>query len=474
MPTTGEWRVLDISKVKVGSNRIRKKLRDIDTLQSSIERFGLFHPIIIDRENVLVAGERRLIACKGLGHKSIPVQFADEVSPGEMRAIELEENAKRDGLTWQEDALAVLDYHNFRSSEDGWTEKATSAIFCQSSSVVNRKLEVARAIIGGNTKVSTCEGIQGAYNIIDRDKKRAQTAEMEKFITAEVAHEEGVDLSFSQDDLRPEHEVPGQEPYTEVADLIVCADFKKWVVEYDGLPFNFIHCDFPYGIGHDTSAQGKSEQYGAYEDSEEIYWELLDVLIENKEKLLGSAGHIMFWFAMKFYERTRQTFQGAGFTVDAYPLIWHKSDNIGIVPDPRRGPRRVYETAFHITKGDRPVVSPIFNTYSIPSGKRQARHLSEKPRDMLDAFFKMYVDSTTSVLDPTCGCGTSIASAHTLGAKRVFGMDIDPTHVETAQNGLSHARLMASHRHSFVKNPDGPGSVCDSCGFTPEKYVEDA
>jgi ParB family chromosome partitioning protein len=67
---------LPISKIKV-RNRYRKCLGDIAPLAASIKELGLLHPIVARPDGRLIAGERRLAACKRLGWKTIPVTYVD-------------------------------------------------------------------------------------------------------------------------------------------------------------------------------------------------------------------------------------------------------------------------------------------------------------------------------------------------------------------------------------------------------------
>jgi ParB family chromosome partitioning protein len=63
---------IPISRIKVGQ-RHRRDMGDVAGLAASIEDIGLLHPITVDEENRLLAGARRLAACKQLGWKEIPV-----------------------------------------------------------------------------------------------------------------------------------------------------------------------------------------------------------------------------------------------------------------------------------------------------------------------------------------------------------------------------------------------------------------
>lgn len=79
--------------------RIRKDLREIDSLMESMKKFGQLSPIIINRNNELLAGERRLTAALKLGWNTIDALVLDREEEIEMLEIELEENIARNNLT---------------------------------------------------------------------------------------------------------------------------------------------------------------------------------------------------------------------------------------------------------------------------------------------------------------------------------------------------------------------------------------
>lgn len=84
----GELAITDI----IIGDRHRKDLGDIKSLAGSINRVGLLHAIVVTPGNVLIAGERRLAACKELGWTAVPVRVVDldEIVKGEFA-----ENADR-------------------------------------------------------------------------------------------------------------------------------------------------------------------------------------------------------------------------------------------------------------------------------------------------------------------------------------------------------------------------------------------
>lgn len=90
--------LIPIDKITLGDRR-RTEAGDIEGLAKSIYKFGLLHPIIVDSNNNLVAGGRRLAACKSLGHVTIPARDIGDLTAAELREIELEENIRRKDLT---------------------------------------------------------------------------------------------------------------------------------------------------------------------------------------------------------------------------------------------------------------------------------------------------------------------------------------------------------------------------------------
>jgi hypothetical protein len=78
---------LSIDRIRVGE-RHRKDMGDIDGLAASIADIGLLNPITVDDRDRLLAGARRLAACKLLGLETIEVKIVrcgDESASDDMR-----------------------------------------------------------------------------------------------------------------------------------------------------------------------------------------------------------------------------------------------------------------------------------------------------------------------------------------------------------------------------------------------------
>lgn len=70
----------------------RKNDEAVKYVKASIEQFGFKVPIVIDANNIIVAGHTRLKAAKELGMKEVPCIVADDLTPEQVRAFRLADN----------------------------------------------------------------------------------------------------------------------------------------------------------------------------------------------------------------------------------------------------------------------------------------------------------------------------------------------------------------------------------------------
>lgn len=82
------------------------KPRQVGQIARSIEAFGFNAPILIDRDNKVVAGHGRLLALKKLGRAEAPVIRLEHLTPEAARAYALADNKLTENSSWDEDLLA--------------------------------------------------------------------------------------------------------------------------------------------------------------------------------------------------------------------------------------------------------------------------------------------------------------------------------------------------------------------------------
>ena len=88
-------------------NNPRKNEKAVDAVAESIREFGFKVPIIVDKENVIVAGHTRLRAAEKLGLTTVPVIRADDLTEEQITAFRLADNKTGELAEWDFDKLAA-------------------------------------------------------------------------------------------------------------------------------------------------------------------------------------------------------------------------------------------------------------------------------------------------------------------------------------------------------------------------------
>ena len=88
------------------ANNPRQNDNAVQGVAESIRQFGFKNPIIIDKDNVIVAGHTRYKASRLLGLKTVPTITADDLSEAQVRAFRIADNRTAEAATWDEILLA--------------------------------------------------------------------------------------------------------------------------------------------------------------------------------------------------------------------------------------------------------------------------------------------------------------------------------------------------------------------------------
>lgn len=89
---------IPISKIKQYKDNAKKHPQSqVDKIAKSLEQFGWQQPIVLDTNNVIVAGHGRYLAAKQLGMKKVPCKYADELTEDEIRAFRILDNRLAEG-----------------------------------------------------------------------------------------------------------------------------------------------------------------------------------------------------------------------------------------------------------------------------------------------------------------------------------------------------------------------------------------
>lgn len=154
-------------KIKTSDIIVKQRARvdfgDISSLAISIRDKGLIEPIVVeqmvDGSFELLAGERRLRACRMIQLAEVDVVTREQLNDIQRKEIELEENLLRKELTWVEQLKLTNELHQLKQSIHGaagkgartdvtgnWGIKQTAAFLGLDDRGVARDLELAKKL----------------------------------------------------------------------------------------------------------------------------------------------------------------------------------------------------------------------------------------------------------------------------------------------------------------------------------------
>lgn len=97
----GKVHVLPVASIKPAPDNPRTiPTAAIEITAKSIKRFGWQQPLVVDTNNVIIAGHTRLKAAKALGLTKVPVIVAESLTPEEAHAYRIADNRTADYTTW--------------------------------------------------------------------------------------------------------------------------------------------------------------------------------------------------------------------------------------------------------------------------------------------------------------------------------------------------------------------------------------
>ena len=81
--------------------------RQVRKIAASIERFGFVNPVLIDQDDMIIAGHGRVAAAKLLGWIEVPALRIEHLSEAEKRAYILADNRLAEEAGWDQEMLAI-------------------------------------------------------------------------------------------------------------------------------------------------------------------------------------------------------------------------------------------------------------------------------------------------------------------------------------------------------------------------------
>lgn len=413
-------RLVPLAEIRVPLDRQRTRMDPtaLNELSTSIQLNGLLHPPVIGLSPegyTLIAGGRRLAAIEliyAMGEQfaysvstvpvgMVPVTALEDLTPLQLMELELEENIRREDLSWQDRAAAtarIADIKREIAGEKGAPEPSTRQIAEETGrahDVVQSDLDLAR-------------------NLADPDVAKAATKkEALKILKRKVQAEANTKLA----------EAVGRDHATGRMKVFQ-ADCLEWMREASPEQFDVILTDPPYGMGADQFGDSGGVAAGAhgYRDDANTFIGLMERLPEALWAVAKPEAHLYLFCDIGWFQFISDCLTNVGWRVHRTPLIWHKPNGLR-APWPEHGPWRRYETLVYAIKGDRKTTGLYPDLVTVPADDNLG-HAAQKPVALYEDLLRRSVRPGDSVFDPFCGSGPIFAAAQSLSCYAT-GVEMD-------------------------------------------------
>lgn len=98
---------ININDIQTYARNPRKNDLAVDAVAESIKEFGAIVPLVLDGDNVIVAGHTRLRAARKLGLQTLPCIRAEGLTPAQIKAYRLADNKVSEASDWDLPMLEV-------------------------------------------------------------------------------------------------------------------------------------------------------------------------------------------------------------------------------------------------------------------------------------------------------------------------------------------------------------------------------
>ena len=407
--------IIDINLIDPGT-RAREDLGDINELAKSIKDKGLIQPIAVHSEGdgfQLLAGGRRLAACKLAKMATIPVRIYDKpLSELERKSIELEENIRRKDLSYQEEVNLQREIHNlqiaihgpkisgFRTDlgqeSSGHSITDTAALLGRDTESVRRDIKLAEAMEHFPTLGwDKCKNKAEAVRLMARTEESIIRAELAKRATSALSKEK-----------------------SELANRYIVGDFFEFVRKVPDSIMDLVEVDPPFGIDLPGVKANTMENVDSWynEVPGESYPSFLDKLVAECWRVMNERSWLIFWFAPEpWFDVVFSTLIKHGFQGRRMTAKWFKTGMSGQTRNPEKNLGNAVEEFFYMRKGDASINmnkrgrSNVFEFPVVPSQRKV--HPTEKPIPLMKEILTTFAYPGNRVLVPFAGSGNTILAA---------------------------------------------------------------
>src|SRR3972149_3096572 len=397
--------MIAVTDIKV-SDRTRTEMGSVGELCTSIQKFGLLNPIIIDQYMNLHCGERRLRAFRELKLEFIPCRFIENLSEVEKLEVELDENIRRKELTWTEELfLKEKITRKWQELEPKTTLETIAGRLNMSDDGLKTDLCLAKNC-KDNPELQTEKEKTAAL----RKAREIQNIAIRNLVVQASGAVKSVPTTLpnsEQTNLEPSQTPVYTNQYTKDNITIYNDDCLNILKAIQTESVYCIISDPPYGVDFDGNSDFQNWLSTFRDDHEFVFTTLLPPILTELYRVLKPDGHFYFFYAMIHHQRFLELVKSVGFKPQYVPLIWWKGAQSGL----KERYRMDYEPVLFGGKcGGRRLTQPAstVQSYQNPTNKL---HPAEKPVSLLEYYITQSTIEGEVVLDCFAGSGSTILAA---------------------------------------------------------------
>ena len=381
---------------------------ELDALTNSIKEKGLLHAITVVKTNKgynLVAGEKRLLACKALKEEYIDAKIIESSSENILE-VRIHENLMRSNLPWYEQVELEKQLHDLRQKQHGVPDP-----------------QVAGAgIKSGWGLRDTARELQKALGYVSQDLKLAEALANDPSLKKVKDKTTAIRL-VNLASKRYEAELSASEVIPTDVDVVYCGNSMDILPRLPGGFVTACVTDPPWLHFHEK------EEFESDTDTLLVFKEIY--------RLLKVDSFLYMFVGIDDLILYKTELPKLGFAVQNLPLIWFKNNIVSM------GKRsweydRDYEFVLVAVKGSPALVNPgktssLFNYSAIPG--QFLKHPNEKPLNILSEIISHCTFEGAVILDPFAGVGSTLVAAKKL-ERRYIGVEREHKYYKIAEGRL--------------------------------------
>ncbi|MDP7636758.1 MAG: DNA methyltransferase [Phycisphaerae bacterium] len=361
-----QTKVISADSVIPYARNPRKNSAAVDKVAASIKEFGWRQPIVVDKENVIIAGHTRLLAAQKLGMDEVPVHVAD-LTDAQAKAYRLADNRIAEDADWDIDLLGL----EIRELDD----------------------------LGFELDLTGFDNTELANLLIDPD------------------------LGETDEDAVPE---PPEEPISKPGDLWILGEHRLLCGDstseddvarlMDGKSCGVVLADPPYGMNLDADYSGMISLHSLHKGKKHE-----DVIGDDVPFDVGAVKGVsccedQFWFGADYYKDTLPS--GGSW------MVWDK--RLDESADKMFG--SCFELIWQSVKRKRLILRYKWAGFFTNGEERSFDHPTTKSVRLLVHIIEIS-SGVGFVFDPFLGSGSTLIACEQLNRK-CYGMEIDPLYCD--------------------------------------------